>query len=89
MKLSIFNGTGNFCALLTQVLCNYCDVLQHFCAEMLRFCTQFCTGKSIKTNDANAPKFVQTMCVPIPVCIPIFARSSARVLPQIDAIMNV
>lgn len=47
-------------------------------------CTQFCTDFCIKINDRNAPEFMQTICVPIPVCIPIFARSSALVLPLND-----
>ena len=42
--------------------------------------TDFC----IKINDRNAPEFMQTICVPIPVCIPFFARSSALVLPLND-----
>ena len=82
MTLHIHNGIGGFCALLTQGLCKNWDVLQCFCAEMMRFCTQFCTEKRIKINDRNAPKLVQTMCQPISVCIPIFARDSALVLPQ-------
>lgn len=82
MNLYKYNGIGDFCALLSQGLCNFCDVLQHFRARMTRFCMQFCTGFNQKNNDRNAPNLMQTIYLPILIPIPFFARHSALVLTQ-------
>ena len=62
----------------THIVCSKMRAKMHeICTQ---FCTDFCTENARRNDDRNVQ--------PIAVCILVFARHSALVLPQITTITN-